>query len=84
MVPVGDGDVAATRAVDVVAVILGHDVAIGLAFDPLAVDLAVDVSIVDVVGVVAVGERDVAAALAVLMIVVFVDVLFSAHGKPSR
>lgn len=44
----------------------------------------VAVPVVDVVDVISVGERDVAAALAVLMIVIFVDVLFNAYGKPSR
>lgn len=43
----------------------------------------VPVSVVDVIDVVAVRERDVAATLAVFVIVVFVDVLAGAHGSPS-
>lgn len=43
----------------------------------------VPVSIVGVIDMVAMRERDVAAALAVLVIVVFVDVLVGAHGSPS-
>lgn len=43
----------------------------------------VPVSIMDVIDVVAMRDGDMAATLAVFMIVVFVDVLVGAHGSPS-
>ena len=82
VIAVRDGHMPAAGPVNVIAVIFGDDMLCGVALDPFAVDLAVDVAIVHVIDVVSVCEGAVAAAVAMLAPVIVVDVLSGAHDVP--
>jgi hypothetical protein len=85
VVAVGDGHVAAVRAVLVPVLLMGRVLAGGAFVDVLPVN-PVNVAVVRVVGVVAVLERDMATAFGVDVLVIGVRVVLAGlrhGGSPS-
>ena len=83
VIAMGDGLVPTIGTMDVVVVIVVHDMGVDGALVPMALVAMVGVTVVQVVGVFAVSDGDVPALVAVDVIVLGVGVVGCGHGGVS-